>query len=259
MPDRYCEECGKSLGDTVHKNRKYCSKICRDAASRNNLRKERIAKERQTNKPVVSKAIKDLRKLAKYSGEEDPAVIFRETLTEVVRENATQYVQDNLLGAGEALTNLLPKVMAGLAMDLDSKDDFVRTRAQAAVLKYAMEFKDTKKKDEDLGVIQVVHNVALPNTPLGHRIEEEIIELDERAITEQSETFEHDWPRCHSCGERKHPDAVHRDGTSGDGETPKFLCSSCSIKKSLRQGRDPSAMFTRDPEFGRPDPVREED
>lgn len=250
MPDRWCKECGKTLGPEVHKNRLFCSKICRDKSSRATIARRKRGK----GKPATTKAIADLRKLAKFSNGDDPAVIYREVLTEAIRENVSQYVQDNLLGAGEALTNLLPKVMAGLALDLESKDDFIRTRAQAAVLKYAMEFKDKAAKQDDLGTIQVIHNVALPNTPLGQRIEEEIvIESEERAAIEAGlESFELDYPACSGCGERKHPDALRKESNGPKGGE-RYFCSSCTLKRTLSAGRNPTALFTRDPEFGRPE------
>lgn len=251
MPARYCSYCGGNLPEGVNSNRKFCSRSCRNKSSRETIaRRKRSGQSRQ-----VTKAVADLRKLVKFDETKDPAVIIREVLQDIVRDNITQHVQDNILGLAEAMTALLPKVIAGLAKDLESPDDFIRTRAQAAVLKYTMEFKDKKGTDQDLGVITIQHNMSLPNTPLGHAIHDEIIQIDEDQKQIAAESFEQDWPICTGCGDRKHPDVIRRDR---HGE---LLCSSCKLKQAVSQGRsgDPAFIFTSDPEFGRPDPPPEPD
>ena len=152
--------------------------------------------------------------------EQDPFV--RETLQQAIRDVVTEAVSDNLVGAGEILTGLLPKTLAGLAIDLDSEDWMIRSRAQQAVLKYAMEFRNKESKDVDLGTIQVVHNVALPGTPLGRATAGEIEVLESKNDT-VIEHFERDWPTCAKCGDRKHPDTMY-DEPSGDQ-----WCSSCHL------------------------------
>jgi hypothetical protein len=168
----------------------------------------------------------------------------REILQQAIRDTVTEAIKDNLIGAGEILTGMLPKVLAGLMADLESKDWMIRSRAQAAVLKYAMEFKDKEGKDGDLGVIRVVHNVALPDTPLGTATAGEVEAIEAGQEAEAIEAFEADWPKCSRCQERKHPDTMH---LSEHGN----YCSSCRLTQAYTSGRvHPAGMLERDPEFG---------
>lgn len=217
-------------------NQKYCNPGCRklsqkardrETAPRTNQERA-VAKRTRKAKDTMA----NLRQLVKFAGVDDPSLVLREVLQDVIRDNLTLHVQDNLLGAGEALTALLPRVLAGIANDLESKDWMIRSRAQAAVLKYAFEFKEKGGQDKDLGVISVVHNVAIPNTPLGQQMDADIIDIQEEQLQLASEGYERDWPRCVQCGEPKHPDTVLFHAGSA-------LCSSCRLKTRLA---DPSAI-----------------
>lgn len=154
----------------------------------------------------------------------------RELLQEVVRDSVTQVVRDNVVGAAEVITGLLPKALAGIAKDLDSKDWSIRKSARDAVLKYAMMFKDKEGDDNDLGTIQVVHNVNLPDTPLGHEVLEQI---ETPELEAQVEAFEEGWPVCVRCGERKHPDAMRYKTAVGAA-----MCSSCHLSARYRINRE---------------------
>ena len=241
MPlSRHCRQCEAVLPDEKSLSAKFCSTACRSANYRDKTRAKRLLGK----KDKITPAMQNFRALAKYADIEDPKAFMREVLQETIRENVTQHVEDNLLGAGEALTALLPKVMAGLALDLESKDWMIRSRAQAAVLKYSFEFKNKQGKDQDLGTIQVVHNVALPNTPLGETIEAEIVEQEAGRLQIQAEGFEKDWPACADCGERKHPDAMRWAGR-------QHVCSSCTMARNYKTKTDVTGMLERDPEFGK--------
>lgn len=183
----------------------------------------------------MSPAMQEFRELMKA---EDSFV--RAIMAEVLREQVTEAVRDNVLGAGEILTGMLPQVLAGLMSDLQSKDWVIRSRAQAAVLKYAMVFKDKEGVDEDLGTINVVHKVALPNTPLGYATEKAI-----EVIEAGHEEFEADWPQCSKCEERKHPDAIKKNGNS-------LYCSTCLLTMNYKRttSSDPGGFLKNDPEFG---------
>jgi hypothetical protein len=195
---------------------------------------------RRAQSPITP-AMREFRDLLENG---DPFV--RETLQEAVRDVVTVAVTDNLIGAGEILTGMLPKVLAGIAVDLESEDWMIRSRAQAAVLKYAMEFRDKDTKDLDMGTINVIHQVAIPGTPLGRAT---VGEIEARVEHDQViESYEEDWPICRKCKERKHPDTM-RDG--GEGKQP--VCSSCQIATLYARGSGaPDSMHStnRDPEFG---------
>lgn len=167
-----------------------------------------------------------MREFRSLMDEKDPFI--REALQQAIRDSVTEVVADNLVGAGEILTGLLPKTLAGLAVDLDSSDWMIRSRAQQMVMKYAMEFKKTDAKDGDLGQITVTHNVAIPGTPLGRATAGEIETLEAKEHDTIIEYFERDWPQCLKCLDRKHPDAM----TEVDGE---LWCSSCRLTATLRK------------------------
>jgi hypothetical protein len=153
----------------------------------------------------------------------------REILQDVVRDNVSQVVKDNIVGAAEVITGLLPKALAGVATDLASKDWTIRKAARDAVLKYAMMFKDKDGDEDDLGTIQVVHRVDLPDTTFGHKVAEEI-EAAEGEVTDDSvEAYEAAWPVCVHCKERKHPDAMRYRTKQGIA-----VCSSCYLSKQLK-------------------------
>lgn len=238
---RFCRTCEEPLPEDASSARKFCNDRCRVR-----YHKEKKALGRKGGLSAhVTPAIKNFRELVKYTDIEDPKVFVREILQDAIRENITQAVNDNLLGAGEALTGMLPSVLAGLQRDLESKDWMIRSRAQAAVLKYAFEFRDKNGKDEDLGTINVIHNMAVPNTPLGEAIvtEYEVIEEEQKQLG--VEAFEKDWPKCRICHERKHPDAMRTDN----------MCSSCRLAYNYRSGTrqsDPMTIYSAsspDPEF----------
>lgn len=175
---------------------------------------------------------------------EDPDPFIRDIMQEALRDVVTSAVTDNLIGAGEILTGMLPKVLAGIAVDLESKDWMIRSRAQAAVLKYAMEFKEKDTKDLDLGKITVTHQVAIPGTPIGRATVGEIEALTEAAEGELVEAYEKDYPTCWKCNERKHPDAVR-------WKNGKPVCMSCNLAEGYARGSDPTFLHDpRDPEFG---------
>lgn len=215
-----CNVCEKPLPDNAPPNKIYCSRAC--ASKRYNLRKKaKKMAERKRHAPNKAVALTPaMREFRMLIDEQDPFV--RETLQQAIRDVVTEAVADNLVGAGEIITGLLPKTLAGLAVDLDSADWMIRSRAQQAVLKYSMEFRNKEAKDVDLGTIQVVHNVALPGTPLGRATAGEI-EVLEAADDTVIEHFERDWPTCGKCHDRKHPDTMY-DQPSGDQ-----WCSSCHL------------------------------
>ncbi len=235
---RTCQQCTNPLPEDSSKLRKYCSKRCREAFGRERISKHKASIEKSAKRSPVTPAMKQFRELM-----EDGDPFVRETLQEALRDVVTMAVADNLIGAGEILTGMLPKALAGIAVDLESKDWMIRSRAQAAVLKYAMEFRDKDAKDLDLGTIQVVHQVAIPGTPLGSatvdHVEAKVIE------GEVIESYELEWPVCYRCHERKHPGTV-RDTPAGT------VCTSCMLADNYARGMGgPDSMLDLDPEFGR--------
>jgi len=226
---RKCAICEKPLGDLAPPNKVYCSKQCAQKAFYSRKRQKRIQSQKKVKYTTITPAMREFRALM---DEQDPFV--RETLQQAIRDCVTEAVSDNIVGAGEIITGLLPKTLAGLAVDLDSSDWMIRSRAQSTVMKYAMEFKDKETKDVDLGTINVVHNVALPGTPLGRATAGEIETLEAEGDT-IVEHFERDWPTCAKCNDRKHPDTMY----DMEGDT---WCSSCFLASTYKASQQQVAL-----------------
>lgn len=219
---RACTWCDGPM-PARYTDRRSCSPECAKALAANNGRRKMNPREMQAAKQMTP-AMREFREL--MDNDDD---YVRELLQEVVRDSVSQVVRDNVVGAAEVITGLLPKALAGIAKDLDSKDWSIRKSARDAVLKYAMMFKDKDGEQDDLGTIQVVHSVNLPDTPLGHSVAEAIEAPDEDT---RVEAFEQGWPVCSRCGERKHPDAMRYETKRGTA-----TCSSCYLSKQLRIDR----------------------
>ena len=220
--ERQCVVCEEAIHWSDPPNKIYCSRAC---ASKRYYQRKRAKKMGERKKDKWTHLTPAMREFRSLINEQDPFV--RETLQQAIRDVVTEAVGDNLTGAGEIITGLLPKTLAGIAVDLDSSDWMIRSRAQQMVMKYAMEFKDKDKSDTDLGNITVVHSVALPGTPLGRATAGEIQTIEAESHDSVIEYFERDWPVCVSCGDRKHPDAMY------DAEDIGLRCSSCHLSAAF--------------------------
>lgn len=192
--------------------------------------------ERGRAQSPITPAMAEFRRLIESDEE-----FVRNAMQDAVREVVTGAVKDNILGAAEIITGLLPKVLAGLARDLESKDWMIRSRAQAAVLKYAMEFRDKENSDANLAQINVLYSTKLPDTPLGHAVQTEIVQLESGETVEE---FELDYWKCWKCGDR-HPQEAMR------GTEDRPICSSCQLAQNFKSPEgNPGGIFEYDPEFG---------
>ena len=169
--------------------------------------------------------MKEARQAAKalaFKGLQDEV---REVLRDEIRKDIQQFVRDNVQGAAEAMTLLLPKAIAGLAVDLEDPDPVFRQRATNLVLKYTMDLGDKGEDGDDARIINIIHGIPVPETTLGDRVAETI----DVAVSEVVDT--EGWERCKRCGEEKHPDAGnhYKDG---------FTCRACIVKQKLFQPGD---------------------
>jgi hypothetical protein len=151
----------------------------------------------------------------------------RDVLREEVRATITQHVKDEVLGMTDMMADLLPLVLAGIASDVQSEDPFIRSKAQALILKYVMPLKHEEAAADDSKVLNVIHHVSIPDTPLGHQVEGELV-----ALPIGVEAFEADYPECHMCHERKHPETGYWIKDSAQ-ETEFWRCTACNARKSL--------------------------
>lgn len=243
---RRCRNCSKIFDNTVPRRRKYCDDECRDKYLKAIKLANKADIDAIPSHNAVTPYVKAMRKLAFENLEDD----VREVLREETRKQVSLHLKDNILGATEALTALLPAVLAGLATDVDHEDWMRRSRAQALVMKYAFAHKDDPAQTEDRMNINIFHGVPIPDSPFGDRMierQQDIIEgeLEERTIMATSldpnadpnevielprEVFEEFWPVCRSCREHKHPETfakLSEDQTRGQ-------CRTCEYAQGVR-------------------------
>lgn len=228
MPKRLCKTCGKLIRYEDHLNRSYCSDECR---VRFRVNKERNLRRTAATRKEVAQLPDHIKKMVDLAFGANSDEVVRQVFREEVRENVTRYVRDNVLGAAEVLTQMLPKTLEGIARDLDDPDWVVRSKAQALVMKYAMTFAEKEGDKNDLGTLTVVHNVPLPDTPLGQQIAEIADQVDSEL--EILEDFEKYWPICSVCEKRKHPDVMHNNG----GNNQNYICSTCKAYRDIKTGK----------------------
>jgi hypothetical protein len=227
---RACRYCDGPIPKAFPDDRKTCSEECA---------KELIAYKGRaradsavvSNARAMTPAMREFKALI-----EDDKDFVREILTETIRDEVTAAVKDNLVGAAEALTMMLPKAMADLHKDLGHKDWTIRKAARDAVLKYAMMFKDKDGNENDLGTIQVMHKVDVPDTQFGRNVGEAYEEIEAQEQADYIEGFEQDWPVCYRCEERKHPDAMIYNDVDEQHHV-RVVCSSCHVAQQLKIGK----------------------
>jgi hypothetical protein len=214
---------------------------------------QRLVATTSDDKPTISDAKKQMRALA-FENLQDEV---REVLREEIRETINQHVKDNVLGAAEVMTHMLPEAMAAVKQDLESEDWMARSRAYALVMKYAMAFGQADAKEDKPTNIVVVSGVPTPDTPLGHAVVEQYEQLpnasasydDETVEGEVVEDFERGWPKCHYCHQRKHPANMTAE-SHGAGKGERNVCTSCSVARHYKRGEGAPDRLVEDPLFG---------
>lgn len=178
----------------------------------------------------------------------------REVLRQEIREQISQHVKDNVLGAAEVMTQMLPEAMAAMKQDLESEDWMARSRAYALVMKYAMQFAEADPKDQGNQNIVVVSGVPTPDTPLGHAVVEHYEELPRASASveagEEVEEFEKEWPKCHYCKQRKPPLNGTWESHGANRNHPRWVCTSCNVAKHYKRGQGAPDKITEDSLFG---------
>ena len=180
--------------------------------------------------------IEEMVKLA--FGAEGPDVV-REVFREEIRAGIDQAVRDNVLGAAEVMTQMLPRALKSLEDDLDSGDWVVRSRAQALLLKYAMSFADKQGEQKDLGKLTVALQAPVPEAQTHSEpkhMSEKIIELRAENDGLEIEDYEQEWPICNHCNQRKHPEAMYTY-SDGANRNPRTICKSCEVRRKLEAGK----------------------
>ena len=180
-------------------------------------------------KTALSTEAKGMRYLA-FDKLDDP---IREVLREEVRAQITQHVRDNMLGAVEVLTNMLPLGLAAIHKDLQSPDWVERKEAYKILLQYAMKMPDVDPEAQTNRVLNIVTNVPIPDTPLGRKMEHFATNPDQ-IIDIGQEDFERTYLECVECHQRKHPSTFY--ASEGLGHKP--ICKTCHYKNVIRGSGD---------------------
>lgn len=244
---RKCRNCGKAFDNTIKRSQKYCDAECRKTFLATVKAANRAEIDAMPTPRELSTYTKVMKKLAFENIEDE----IRETLREETRKQVTEHLKDNILGATEALTALLPMVLTGLADDVQHEDWMRRSRAQAMVMKYAFAYKDADPQGTDSKVINIIHNVPVPDSPFGDLMieaEQDKIEANVEARMVPASTIDPDadpneyveipveewektWPTCITCNERKHPDAFY----SIKPDNPQSgRCQTCEYAEGVR-------------------------
>lgn len=242
-----CLGCGDPLPEPRRSTRKYCDAKCR-------AKFQRLVATKP-GKPKISDEKARMRALAfENLGDE-----VREVLRQEIREQISQHVKDNVLGAAEVMTGMLPEAMAAMKQDLESEDWMARSRAYALVMKYAMSFAEADPKENASQNIVVVSGVPAPDTPLGHAYVENYEELPRASASvsdedveegEVVEDFERDWPKCHYCKQRKPPLNGTWESHGANRNHPRWVCTSCNVAKAYKRGMGAPDKITEDTLFG---------
>ena len=210
---RVCLNCAENLPEGSHGSRRFCNNTCRSQFNRRAVAGSGLT------------TMREARNLAKKLAFQNMQDEVREVLREEIRKAITQHVRDNVLGAAEAMTGLLPEAIGALAVDIQDPDPIFRQRATNLILKYTMGFADKGEDGEDARIIQIIHGVPIPEGPLGEAMAETVDAIYEEAAVQT------DWERCYVCHEEKHPQAGIEDARG-------FMCRACQIRKKLNQPGD---------------------
>lgn len=209
-----CKWCQRPFTNRLAYEPRFCNELCKEKYDRNQGIVPKVGGRNDSQLQRTAKALA-------FDNLYDPV---RDLVREEVRATITQRVKDNVLGMTELLSDMLPLVLNGLAVDLQSEDVFIRQKAQALILKYVMPLKNEEAVADDSRTLNVIHRVAVPDTVLGEAVEAELA-----ALPPGVEAFEKDWPVCYVCNERKNP-------ATGDDTTHGWRCTACKYRERARQG-----------------------
>lgn len=241
-----CLGCGEPLPEPRRKTRKYCDNKCRAKFQRTIA----AAKKADGTPTKISEAKAQMRALA-FENLNDEV---REVLRQEIREQISQHVKDNVLGAAEVMTQMLPEAMAAMKQDLESEDWMSRSRAYALVMKYAMQFAEADPKEQANQNIVVVSGVPTPDTPLGRAVVEHYDELPRASATvapgDEVEEWEKDWPKCHYCRQRKPEVNGTWESRAANRSDKRWVCTSCNVAKMYKRGQGAPDKITEDSLFG---------
>lgn len=237
-----CRNCGKPLPEDSDPRRKYCPGTrCRQAFN------EKLQSEKRTMRSRVTKVARDSHNKSDPDIQEMKSRALdvledeiRDTMREVIKEEITPVIRQKAQGAVLVMLDMLPKAMARLAEDLDSKDAVARRNAVAIAMKYTMPTVQENTKIETDRTYSVYHWIPAPgDTEVGRAVSEEL----NYNAQENYEAFEADWPICFRCDTRTHPDNV----VYPHGRDREPYCTSCNIRARLESGDRTTDEFLNGP------------
>ncbi len=220
----HCVFCGEPLPKEKHPRQKFCSK---SHADKHNHR-VKAARRKGGKASALSPLYK---RVAELMGEElIVAEELRPVINDILRENITQHVKDSALGTFEILANLMPKALAALNQDLESRDPLERTRAAMFLSKLFLSMKDIEPGPrQSPPTLEIITNVNVPQGPAGEVFLEETINPKHLMVDDTVQMGE-----CYKCHEWKPTEALNKHDMMGDKQ--RWICQGCYAKKKNRQG-----------------------
>ena len=228
---RRCKHCFGAIPDARPRS-KYCKDGCRTMyAEKTRKRHERGSVGNLTPPHVVK-----IKQLAFNNDESEMANLVREVFKDVVRNEMSAHIRDNLLGMTEVFVDMAPNAVAALKEDLTSEDDYVRSRAYALWFKYVFPMQQKLEADtESAGQMTVTINA-----PFTKRL----AEVQQDRDTEVVDTT--DWLECYMCHQTRHPDAMRRHERDTPTKDGRHICMTCHAKKTYANGTADPTRYGRD-------------
>lgn len=237
-----CRSCGKPLPEDSDPRRRYCpgTRCRQDFNERLNAeKKEAMSARSRTMRSAHNRNDPDIKEMKSRALDvlEDE---IRDTMREVIKEEITPLIREKANGAVIVMLDMLPKAMARLAEDLDSKDAVARRNAVAIAMKYTMPTVQENTKVQEDRSHTVYHFIPSPDdTVVGQAMNRELT----YDVESNYEAFEADWEVCYRCKTRTHPDnIVYRNGAD---EAP--WCTSCNIRQRLESGEQTASAYLNSP------------
>ena len=230
-----CRNCDAPLPENSDPRRKYCAGTrCRQQF--NERRKAETKSRTMRARNFHGTADPEVREMVSRATDvlEDE---IRDTMREVIKEEITPMIREKAQGAVVVMLDLLPKALARLAEDLESKDAVARRTAMAIAFKYTMPTVQENTKVQTDRSHTVYTYMQVDDTTVGKKVQEELA----YNARENYEDFEADYPVCQRCDQRTHPDNMTGDSNG------LSVCNSCNIRLRIEGGNRSMLGFLEDP------------
>lgn len=259
----HCRACGTALPEDSDRRRKYCDDACRKRFERQVKKEaEELAEYGYDDQKLllarpgengfgsrITETTRLMRRMAIERLDDEVRTEMRQQISETI----TPIVRDKIYGAANAMAELLPIALAGIAIDLESDDWMIRGRARDALLKYVMPFAKLEAQRAGDGKFIMEHTLVPYDGTGGTPAPVEMVEKVKQLAAEEageSDLREVDdaWPTCDRCERQLPPgagrflDTAGHPGAYPDTPAPerKWVCRTCLAIQNLdRDARRP--------------------